>query len=322
MLRPSLLAAFIISAGLAHAEPGPAGAGARRPIDDAAFDAKLDSAAGALARKGGVFRNEDLDKADARRTVAFSPVAPATAKLSGGDLYRRASRSTLMLVAVSQKDLAEESGAPATTPASKLAARKTSGNAPRSGKIRRTSAGGATAFVVNSAGGVIVTCRHALEFDGPFVLAAVTAEGRVIAVKEILLADKDADIAFLRIDATDLPALPVAPDIAAGEPVRVLSHPCGYYFHMTEGIVARHSRADPDENDAGAPRPPVLDITADIAEGSSGGAVLDACGNVVGVTQSYAIAKNDDEEPAFKHRGAIPATAILGHMRPAEEPAK
>lgn len=323
MLR-TLVLTSLLTAGFAHAAPAPTGATARRPMDDAAYDATLDDAAGALAKKGEFFRSENLDKADSRRTVPFAPLAPSAAKLSGAELYRRATRSTLMLVAVSQADLAEEAGAPATTPDSKLASRKTSatGLKPRSGKNRRTSAGGATAFVVNSAGGVIVTCRHALEFDGPFVLSAVTADGRVIAVKEILLADRDADVAFLRIDATDLPALPVAPDIDAGEPVRVLSHPVGYYFHMSEGIVARHSRTDPDEEDADAPRPPVLDITADLAEGSSGGAVLDERGNVVGVAQTYAIAKNDDDDPAFKHRGAIPATAILGHMKPVETPAK
>jgi S1-C subfamily serine protease len=315
MLR-TLVLASLLSASLAHAAPPTAGATARHPMDDTAYDAALEDAAGAAAQKGGFFRNEDLDKADSRGTVPFTPTAPASVKLSGADLYRRSARSTLMLVAMSQKDLAGEDGTPATTPVSKLAARKVSGS--RSGKVRRTGAGGATAFVVHSAGGVIVTCRHALEFDGPFVLAAVTAEGRVIAVKEILLADRDADIAFLSIDATDLPALPLAPDIDAGEPVRVMSHPSGYYFHMSDGIVARHSRTDPDDKDAGAPRPPVLDITADIAEGSSGGAVLDACGNVVGVAQSYAIAKNDEEEPAFKHRGAIPSTAVLGHMKPVE----
>jgi hypothetical protein len=321
MLR-TLVLASLLTAGFAHAAPAPTGSTSRRPMDDAAYDAALDDAAGTLAKKGEFFRSEDLDKADSRRTVPYAPLAPAATKLSGAELYRRAARSTLMLAAVSQADLAEEAGAPESTPASKLAARKTSGTSPRPGKIRRTSAGGATAFVVNSAGGIIVTCRHALEFDGPFVLSAVTADGRVIAVKEILLADRDADIAFLRIDATDLPALPIAPDIDAGEPVRVLSHPTGYYFHMSEGIVARHSRTDPDEEEADAPRPPVLDITADIAEGSSGAAVLDEHGNVGGVAQSYAIAKNDDDEPAFKHRGAIPATAILGHMKPVEAPAK
>ena len=166
---------------------------------------------------------------------------------------------------------------------------------------------------MNSAGGVIVTCRHALELDGPFVLAAVTAEGRVIGVKEILLADKDADIAFLRIDATDLPALPITRRTSMRvNRVRVLSYiRHRYYFLLSDGIVARHSRADPDEKDADAPRSPQLDITADIAEGSSGGPVLDLSGNVVGVAQSYAIAENDDKETAFKHRGAIPATAIL-----------
>ena len=112
-----------------------------------------------------------------------------------------------------------------------------------------------------------------------------------------------------------MPALPVAADIAAGERVRVMSHPSGYYFHMTDGIVARHSVADPDEDAPDAPRAPVLNITADIAEGASGGAVLDAAGNVVGVAQSYALAKNDDEDTAFKQRGAIPAAAILSRMK-------
>ena len=78
---------------------------------------------------------------------------------------------------------------------------------------------------------------------------------------------------------------------------------------MTEGIVARHSRIDPDEEHRDAPRATSVDITADIAEGSSGGAVLDDRGNVVGVAQEYSLAENDDKQTAFKHRGAIPSAA-------------
>lgn len=298
-------------------EPAP-GAHAGQPFDDAKFDEHLDRIAERLIGKGEFFRESDVEAAEKRARIDFAPVAPATERLSGGELYRRAARSTVMLVAVSKKDWddmkKEQAEEAAKKSHAKPAARRVAGGpAARPGR-RPTSVGGATAFVVN-ADGVVATCRHALEFEGPFILAAVTSAGRYIPVTQILLTDKKTDLAFLKIDATDLPALPLSGDIAAGEPVRAFGGPSGYYFLMTDGIVSRHSLADPDDKDPEAPRLPQLDITADIAEGSSGGPVFDLAGNVVGVSQSYAIAENDDHETAFKHRAAIPAGRLLAKMK-------
>lgn len=320
MLR-TLALVSILSTGFAYANPAPIGTSARHPIDDSKYDEKLDAAAADAVAKSAFFFPENLAKADARKVVPYAPEKLSDVKPEPGEFFRRAQKSTLMLVAISKKDfedmIKENDDSPAVAEP-KVASRRTGAPAARSGKIHRTSVGGATAFVVNSAAGVVVTCRHALEFDGPFVLVAVTAEGRVIPVKTILLADKLHDLAFLQLDATDLPALPVAPDVDAGEHIRVMSHPSGYYFHMTEGIVARHSRIDPDEEHPDAPRATSVDITADIAEGSSGGAVLDDRGNVVAVAQEYSLAENDDHQTAFKHRGAIPAAVILRHMKATE----
>ena len=315
MSRVLIAALMIAAAAPAFAKTPAPGARAAHPFDDAAYDEHLDDLADKLLAKGEFFTPAQVDAAEKQSRIDFAPVPPATERLAGAELYRRASASTLMLVAVSKKeweDAQKESAAESAK--AKPAARKAAG-AGRPALRHRTSVGGGTAFVVNPAG-VVVTCRHALEFDGPFILAAVTPAGRYIPVTSILLADKKSDLAFLKIDATDLPALPLLGDISAGEPVRAFGGPSGYYFLMTDGIVSRHSLGDPDEKHPDEPRLPQLDITADIAEGSSGGPVLDLAGNVVGVSQSYSIAENDDHETAFKHRAAIPAGRVLEKMKP------
>jgi len=312
MIR-ALTCLLLCAAVPAFAKETPPGSRAAQPFDDATYDERLDAIAEKLIATGTFFRPADVETSDKVRSVDAAPVPPATERLAGAELYRRASRSTLMLVAVSQKEWEDGKKAAAEDAAKATPASRRRVVAGR-GLRHRTAVGGATAFVVNG-DGVVATCRHALEFDGPFVLAAVTASGRYIPVTKILLSDKATDLAFLKIDATDLPALPLLGDISAGEPVRAFGGPSGYYFLMTDGIVSRHSVGDPDEKDPGGPRMPQLDITADIAEGSSGGPVFDLAGNVVGVSQSYAIAENDDHETAFKHRAAIPAGRLLEKMK-------
>lgn len=162
---------------------------------------------------------------------------------------------------------------------------------------------GSTGFVV-SEGGIVCTCCHViLEEDEQIkesYLVAADAAGRVFPIQAVLAADTDADTCLIRIGATGLKPLPLRAGVRPGEQVFCLSHPGGYYFMFTQGLVSRVNRrtnADTTEraNGNSSPSPPILllNITAEFAPGSSGAPVVDPCGNVVGQVDSIADAGED-----------------------------
>ena len=164
-----------------------------------------------------------------------------------------------------------------------------------------------------SEGGVICTCCHVVlgEEEGvkESYLVAADAAGRVFPVKSVLAADAESDTCFLKIDAPGLKPLPLRAGIRAGERVYCLSHPGGYYFMFTQGMVARVNRRRNDMLDEhgqtnGLLTRPILllNVTAEFAPGSSGAPIVDEAGNVVGQVASISDAgepgSGDENAPA------------------------
>ena len=100
-------------------------------------------------------------------------------------------------------------------------------------------------FVV-AEGGVISTCCHVVQTEDEGVkesyLVAADDAGRVFPVQSVLAADSDADTCLVQIDAPGLKPLPLRAGVRAGERVYCLSHPGGYFFMFTQGLVARVNR--------------------------------------------------------------------------------
>ncbi len=155
-----------------------------------------------------------------------------------------------------------------------------------------------TGFVVGE-GGIVCTCCHVVQAQDKGVeesyLVAADSTGRVFPVQAVLAADTESDTCFVKIDAPDLKPLPLRTGVRPGEKVFCLSHPGGYFFMFSEGMVARlNSRRDPLLDDHGQTngllsRPILsLNITAEFAPGSSGAPVVDEEGNVVGQVASIA----------------------------------
>jgi serine protease Do len=164
-----------------------------------------------------------------------------------------------------------------------------------------------TGFVVGESGVVCTCCHVILEEDEQVregYLIAADAVGHVYPVQAVLAADTDADTCLIRIGATGLKPLALRAGVRQGEPVYCLSHPGGYYFMFTQGLVARLNRrtnVDTAVNGhSDLPSRPILllNITAEFAPGSSGAPVVDPCGNVVGQVDSIADAGEaaSDEE--------------------------
>lgn len=124
--------------------------------------------------------------------------------------------------------------------------------------------------------GLVVTSAHVLRgVRRPLVR---TYEGAVFASVEALIEDEPSDVAVLRVVGLAAAPLPLA---AASPPVgaRVVAvgHPRGYDFTVSDGIVSARRRLD----ERG---PELVQVTAPISPGSSGGPLLDVEGRVVGVS--------------------------------------
>jgi serine protease Do len=159
--------------------------------------------------------------------------------------------------------------------------------------------------------GAVVTNYHVVNSPKNLTLVAATADGKVYPVKSVLAASQASDLAIIQIDGSGFTPLPVLANVPVGADVLVLSHPDGRFFTLTRGIVSRYGRAMGDRRG-----PPVLQITADYARGSSGAPVLDLSGEVVGVVSStQSIYYNNDhtkqEDLQMVVNQCVPAEEIL-----------
>ena len=173
-----------------------------------------------------------------------------------------------------------------------------------------------TGFVVGE-GGVICTCCHVVQTEDEGVkesyLIAADDAGHVFPVQSVLAADTESDTCFVKINASGLKPLPLRTGVRAGERVYCLSHPGGYYFMFTQGMVARLNRKrnevlDEHGHTNGLLTRPIqfLNVTAEFAPGSSGAAIADEAGNVVGQVASIA----DAGEPPVGNTNAPPSPSV------------
>lgn len=151
-----------------------------------------------------------------------------------------------------------------------------------------------TGWVVDPRGR-IVTNYHVLEDKEAEELGVMTFDGSVYPVRAVIAADREGDAAIVEVDTggAALPALPVAAVAQTGERIRVVGHPDGRFYSLTEGIV---SRVFSQETSDGKDRRNWLTVTADYGGGSSGAPVLNEGGQVVGMVSSTATLLADPED--------------------------
>jgi serine protease Do len=127
--------------------------------------------------------------------------------------------------------------------------------------------------------GKVLTNAHNVRGDQVTVTFADgrTAEGSVAG------RDIDGDLAVIEVDTGEVPALPWASDGAAGlgTPVFALSNPGGRGLRVTFGTVSGVDRAF--RGPRGRRITGSLEHTAPLLPGSSGGPVLDAGGQLLGI---------------------------------------
>ncbi|MES1205313.1 MAG: trypsin-like peptidase domain-containing protein [Pseudomonadota bacterium] len=194
-----------------------------------------------------------------------------------------------------------------------------SGTAPAEGDGDRVSIG--TGFIVNK-DGTVVTNDHVVR--NVTRLRVRLYDGREFPAC-VLGSDAPTDIALLRVDAKrPLPVLPLGDSdaVRVGEPVIAIGNPFGFNNSVTAGIVSAKERvvdratmSAPASNDAYSF---FIQTDASINLGNSGGPLIDARGQVIGV--SAAFWAGHPMQPAQGIGFAIPinmAKALLPRLRDA-----
>jgi serine protease Do len=135
---------------------------------------------------------------------------------------------------------------------------------------------GAGAGIVWAEDGLILTNNHVVGRQTPTVVLQNDGEYS----SRLLARDSDADLALLSIEAMDLaPLKPAAASPRVGELVFAFGHPWGQRNTVTRGIVSALAFA---QNRCGETLP-IVRSDVPLAPGNSGGPLVNAYGEVVGI---------------------------------------
>jgi len=146
----------------------------------------------------------------------------------------------------------------------------------------RSPHGLGTGFVVD-ASGIVATNLHVIA--GETELVAVFADKRQLPVVEVVAYSERHDLALLRVrvpGSKPLVALPIGDSdlLRPGDPVVAIGDPLGLEDTVSNGLVSAIRTIDA--------KLVVLQISAPIAPGSSGGPIFDDHGEVIGVATAFA----------------------------------
>jgi serine protease Do len=125
--------------------------------------------------------------------------------------------------------------------------------------------------------GVILTNAHVV--DDASQVTVKLSDRREFNAK-VLGSDPAIDVAVLKIDAKNLPAVKLgdAAQLAVGDYVLAIGSPFGFEQSASAGIVSSVRRSLPDE-----PSVPFIQTDVAVNPGNSGGPLFDAGGNVIGI---------------------------------------
>ena len=135
---------------------------------------------------------------------------------------------------------------------------------------------GAGSGVIISADGYIVTNNHVV--DGADELMVTLNDNKEYSAR-IIGADATTDLALIKIDAKNLPAIQIAnsDDVKVGEWVLAVGNPLGLNNTVTAGIVSAKART------MGQGVSSMIQTDAAINQGNSGGALVNTNGALIGI---------------------------------------
>ena len=132
--------------------------------------------------------------------------------------------------------------------------------------------------VIVSSGGYVLTNSHVVEAADEIEVAL--ADGKKLLAK-VVGNDPDTDIAVLRVDAENLPAITFGSSdtLRVGDVVLAIGNPFGVGQTVTHGIVSALGRTGLGINTFEN----FIQTDAPINPGNSGGALIDASGSLIGI---------------------------------------
>ena len=144
--------------------------------------------------------------------------------------------------------------------------------------------------IIVTADGYILTASHVVEGADEIKVGISTNKTEYSA--KIIGTDPATDIAVLKIDAQDLPALTLgdSSQLEVGDAVLAIGNPFGLGQTVTRGIVSALGRSLPMQDDEN-PRHTThyqdfIQTDAAINQGNSGGALVDAEGRLIGINDA------------------------------------
>ena len=151
-------------------------------------------------------------------------------------------------------------------------------NGKRQRQVQTPKRAAAGSGVIISADGYIVTNNHVV--DGADELTVTLNENSKEYSARIIGADKTTDLALIKIDAKNLPAIVIAnsDDVKVGEWVLAVGNPLGLNNTVTAGIVSAKARS---MNTGGITS--MIQTDAAINQGNSGGALVNTRGELIGI---------------------------------------
>ena len=240
------------------------------------------------SEKSAMASFEELNKQlKSNKTFEFSPKEEIyDVELSGTELYKKAKKGSLII--------------------GKLAVKQNDPN--------RYFLFLASAFTIDKSG-ICVTNYHVLDevpssddiyrFVG---VAVMDCKGNVYPVSKVLACSERADLAVFRVNNfnEDMEAFPLRKEPMVGENIGTISNPFNHLKVMlhnyTTGIVNRVSYSER--------KGMRMNISADYAQGSSGGPIFDSRGNIVGIISTLFLMQNSSKQTLMHVKDAIPVNEL------------
>src|ERR1700744_2034623 len=148
------------------------------------------------------------------------------------------------------------------------------GNGPNASDTPSESLG--SGFIVSS-DGYILTNAHVV--DGANVVTVKLTDKREFHAK-VVGADKQSDVAVLKIDAKDLPTVKIGDprQSKVGQGVGAIGSPYGFDKTVTSGLISAKAGSMPNENYT-----PFIQTDVPVNPGNSGGPLFNLQGEVIGI---------------------------------------
>jgi len=156
--------------------------------------------------------------------------------------------------------------------------------------------------------GVLLTAYHGVKEAREVQVRLKTGDVYDHAV--LIGADERRDVAALKIAATNLPTLPLgsSADAKPGEPAYVVSNSNGLAWSASSGIFSASRLAD--EVPGAGQGFTVLQFSAPVSGGASGGPLVDSQGALVGIITGGVASRNKGVAPGAGI--AVPIEAVIG----------